>query len=414
MCMQERRRHRPAGRCRGGGVFLGVIGRALLAWALLGSGAGGVAGAASPPHPAPGFTLDGGVTYTNHVVPRGPWSIHIVRWPRYGGRFRFHTTHAGGGAVGLAVLSEQLGQLDRVRGRPVAAVNGDFYQAVRAYAGDPRGLQIAGGELISAPVPGAPALWMGERGVPRLGWVVPAFRVTWPDGRETPFGFNEERGTEAAVVYTPSVGVSTRTRRGRELVLEWRGEGSWLPLRAGRAYQARVREVFETGDTAIGTNTMVLSLGPGVVAEVPRVEPGDELRLTTDTSPNLRAATAAIGGGPVLVHQGKVQRLEAPEEEEDYQFSSMRERHPRTAVGWGRDEMFLLAVDGRWKGYSEGMTLGELAEYLAALGCEEAMNLDGGGSATLWCGGRIRNRPSDGEERPIANALVLMEVPGDR
>ncbi len=46
---------------------------------------------------------------------------------------------------------------------------------------------------------------------------------------------------------------------------------------------------------------------------------------------------------------------------------------------------------------------------MAKLGCEEAMNLDGGGSATLWVLGSVRNSPSEGEERPGANALVLMK-----
>jgi exopolysaccharide biosynthesis protein len=43
------------------------------------------------------------------------------------------------------------------------------------------------------------------------------------------------------------------------------------------------------------------------------------------------------------------------------------------------------------------------------LGCQEAMNLDGGGSATLWYNGRVQNRPCDGYERPIANALVILK-----
>jgi exopolysaccharide biosynthesis protein len=58
------------------------------------------------------------------------------------------------------------------------------------------------------------------------------------------------------------------------------------------------------------------------------------------------------------------------------------------------------------------MTLEELGAYLASLGCTDAMNLDGGGSATLWAGGAIRNQPSDGSERPIANALAIVRQAG--
>ena len=85
----------------------------------------------------------------------------------------------------------------------------------------------------------------------------------------------------------------------------------------------------------------------------------------------------------------------------------MLERHPRTAIGWNAGNYFLVEVDGRQENLSVGMTLDELADYMARLGCEEAMNLDGGGSATLWFDGKVRNSPCDGKERPVANSLVF-------
>lgn len=87
----------------------------------------------------------------------------------------------------------------------------------------------------------------------------------------------------------------------------------------------------------------------------------------------------------------------------------MRERHPRTAVGWNGRCLFLVEVDGRQKNLSVGMTLDELAKLLTKLGCEEAMNFDGGGSATLWYDGQVRNSPCDRMEREIANCLVIVK-----
>jgi exopolysaccharide biosynthesis protein len=58
------------------------------------------------------------------------------------------------------------------------------------------------------------------------------------------------------------------------------------------------------------------------------------------------------------------------------------------------------------------MTFPELAKYMAELGCEEAINLDGGGSATMWVLGQVVNSPSEGRQRPGANALVVMRRPG--
>jgi len=55
------------------------------------------------------------------------------------------------------------------------------------------------------------------------------------------------------------------------------------------------------------------------------------------------------------------------------------------------------------------MTLPELAEFMLQLQCEEAMNLDGGGSAAIWLNGKIMNKPCYGHERNTGNALVLVE-----
>jgi exopolysaccharide biosynthesis protein len=106
----------------------------------------------------------------------------------------------------------------------------------------------------------------------------------------------------------------------------------------------------------------------------------------------------AIGGGPALVRNGKLA-----------EWHSAQSRHPRSAIGWNKTHIFLVEVDGRQRNLSVGMTWGELADYMIKLGCEEAMNLDGGGSATLWFFGQVVNSPSQGDERGMANALFLIQ-----
>jgi exopolysaccharide biosynthesis protein len=92
----------------------------------------------------------------------------------------------------------------------------------------------------------------------------------------------------------------------------------------------------------------------------------------------------------------------------------MRERHPRTAMGWDDQYYYLVEVDGRQKRLSNGMTLNELADFLIGMGCKEAVNFDGGGSSMFWCNGRVVNSPCDKKEREIANALVVLRKPGLR
>lgn len=50
----------------------------------------------------------------------------------------------------------------------------------------------------------------------------------------------------------------------------------------------------------------------------------------------------------------------------------------------------------------------ELGETMARWGCDEGMNLDGGGSSSIWCVGQTRNSPCEGRERDVANALVVV------
>ena len=88
-------------------------------------------------------------------------------------------------------------------------------------------------------------------------------------------------------------------------------------------------------------------------------------------------------------------------------------RAPRTAIGWDAtgSELTLVAVDGR-SSSSAGMTIDELAVLMASLGVHGAMNLDGGGSTTMWTSaGGVVNDPSDGSERTVGNHLGFL-TPG--
>jgi exopolysaccharide biosynthesis protein len=135
------------------------------------------------------------------------------------------------------------------------------------------------------------------------------------------------------------------------------------------------------------------------VAQLPSIQAGTTVRIVTETRPDLTGVNVAIGGGPALVRDGKPMHW----------TGFFKFRHPRTALGWNKEHIFLVEVDGRQANISIGMTFPELATYMAKIGCEEAMNLDGGGSATLWAFGMVKNSPSEGEERPAPNALVLLK-----
>lgn len=118
-----------------------------------------------------------------------------------------------------------------------------------------------------------------------------------------------------------------------------------------------------------------------------------------------------LSGFPALLADGEpVGDLEV---EERPGFAARR--HPRTAVGLDpeRNRLWLVVVDGRREGHSEGMTLPELKRLFRALGAREAVNLDGGGSSVMVVRGQPVSRPSDpGGERPVVNALLLRRDAG--
>ncbi len=118
------------------------------------------------------------------------------------------------------------------------------------------------------------------------------------------------------------------------------------------------------------------------------------------------SATAALAGGPLLMQNGQVL------EQLNVDFNTSR--HPRTAVGLTKDNKLIVAViDGR-SSQSQGLTIPQLGELMAALGCTSALNYDGGGSSTAWVKGEgVVNYPSDNGkfdhegERAVATVFTV-------
>jgi len=115
--------------------------------------------------------------------------------------------------------------------------------------------------------------------------------------------------------------------------------------------------------------------------------------------------------GPLLIHQQNEAEL-TPNAFND-------NRHPRSAIAVTSDgKLLLMVVDGRNR-LAEGMNLHELARILRWLGAREAMNLDGGGSSTLYVKGstdnNVVNYPSDNKRfdheglREVANIIYLKD-----
>jgi exopolysaccharide biosynthesis protein len=113
--------------------------------------------------------------------------------------------------------------------------------------------------------------------------------------------------------------------------------------------------------------------------------------------------------GPLLVEKGTLSNMP--------KTSLVSNTHPRTAIGTRNcRKIIIVTIDGRTS-EAAGMTLEELAEMMMLLKCKDAINLDGGGSTTMWINNKpfngVVNMPSDNKkfdhegERSVANILVI-------
>lgn len=122
------------------------------------------------------------------------------------------------------------------------------------------------------------------------------------------------------------------------------------------------------------------------------------------------AADDIMTAGPMLILDGKLLPMR-----DDKTF--VTHRHNRTAIGMRADgTVLLIVVDGRTR-QSEGLSLTDFSRLLRYLGCRQALNLDGGGSTTMYVkdykNGGLVNHPSDNGrydfdgERTVSNCIIV-------
>ena len=109
--------------------------------------------------------------------------------------------------------------------------------------------------------------------------------------------------------------------------------------------------------------------------------------------------------GPELVRGGQAVSLKTK-----FDVISVRDTQlePRTAIGQlGPLHYIVMIVDGRNPGYSDGISLKDLQQLMLRYGAVTAINLDGGGSTTLYFQGTVINQPSGGRERTVTDIIYF-------
>ncbi len=355
------------------------------------------------------------------ALPGGTAVAHVLRWSLDDPRVQL-MVHAAGGLDGRATIPQVHAAVTRHAANdddvyiPRVTVNGGFWMG----SGDPDGLLVAGGTLLSDPTTrrswvrgqrGAFGIDAGEVVVGRPDWVG---RVVGHDvgGAEVALeirGVNRHLDLDHDLVaFTPHWGGTTRTAPGTvELVLHDVTLGQFADA------DTVVGELRTSGNAPIPTGGIVLS-GTSRSAEGLRAlaAAGATVQVTADAGEEWVGIDEGLGAGPLLLADGRATSRQ-DWHDEGFGDGHNLKRHPRTAIGFTADgEALLVVVDGRRPGWSIGMTTPETIRLLRAFGATDALMLDGGGSSHLVIGGRTANRPCcDASPRPVSTALVLAERP---
>lgn len=379
-------------------------------------------------------TLGEGVVLKQYVQPfyRSPQIMNVlevdlrhpaVRVDAEVGTGKVYRPDPTGGREVVSATVQRLGAL--------AAVNADFFP----WTGDPLNLHIQNGELVSEPSAERAVFGLTADGAVLFG--APLWRGQVEAEGAAPFplhGINRPVQANECILVTSRWGETYPLPNGAVAwqLLELQGVpalGGEVRARLGDALTGIPSCPVPEGGALLVAQGSALeplrALGAGAALTLRfTVEPGREMVALVpnkaETATRLAArsywrrhhgtdlwsrAVMAVGGGPWLIRQGQI-LIDAPQQGFNEGFS--QNRHPRTAVGvTAEGKLLLVTVDGR-QPMSGGMSLYELAQLMQQLGATDAINLDGGGSTTLAIrGGIVVNSPSEGKERPVANAVVV-------
>ena len=340
-----------------------------------------------------------GVTYQEDVqfTPHGPVAIRVVTGPRPTGLYRLEPALSNETVTGRETLTSMERRLSS-QGTAVG-INADYFTFSD---GHPSGILVRDGALVSPPNAGRSSLGIGADGTLDVRRV--RLAGAWRGlGDQRPLnGFNAPPGSNGISLFTPDWGASTPRVPGALVV----ALSPFPPATPGTDLVGVVADSEEGQPVELAPGTAALvARGAAARALASEAPLGANVTIGLTLRPGWPGVADAVGGGPVLVSDGRP----VFSAHERFTTSQLFPRAPRSAVGQLADgRVILVAVDGRQSGYSVGMTNFELAQTMMRLGAVRAMALDTGGSTTLAFDGTLLNRPSDGRERPIATALMVM------
>jgi uncharacterized protein YigE (DUF2233 family) len=298
------------------------------------------------------------------------------------------------------------------RYKAIAAINGGFFKSGEWVDGLPAGILKIHGQ------------WYGiaYRARGAIGWST-QFHTTLVDRIQTKtnvflnhkqfpvHAVNQPGLANKSILYTDTYGSKTDSvPDGTNIIIQ----------------NNRIIDIQSSGKIAIPKGGYVFAIGPYAKYPNHPIDIGSLATVNIEIIPHFakkehylawQMVDNVLGGSPILLYHGKIvqdhsmERLRSP---------FITDRYARTAVGVLKNGHWLFAVveQSALTG-SPGMTIAELAIFMKDLKCEYALNLDGGGSSTLYINNAIINHPGGSDEddyiwsavRPVSDAILILPAP---
>ena len=354
-------------------------------------------------------TVQDGIEYAEMTreIDKLPVRMNLLRLDLT--KVRLDVVHAMDAAIGVEKTSSIA-----TRYGAFAAINAGFFRLDNSiFAGDAAGVLVIDNNVISESVNNRIALFIDNfdpnQTIVKFAHININGVVRIKKKELHYSGINRERKENELIKYTSYFHRTTLTDNdGLEIIVK---KGKITEINAGK------------GNSVIPPDGFVISASGKMRDEIlPFLKVGRKVKEFTVTPfeaskegfPNeesnrtMKAFSRSediTNGVPQLIKDG---RVEITWEQEKTNKSFVETRHPRTAVARLKDGKFLMiTVDGRSEA-SGGIGLEDLAKLLLELGATDAMNLDGGGSTTMFLDGKVVNKPSDKEgERRVSDVILV-------
>ncbi|MER5949101.1 phosphodiester glycosidase family protein [Streptomyces sp. NPDC001904] len=320
------------------------------------------------------------------------------------------------------------------RAGALGAVNGTYFDIGTGhhhggYDGDPSGLYVERGKVLSEAIAGRPALLVGRSGgrtVARIAEAATAGRLRAADGaRRELDGVNRVAGrilgcggvggdrlaATGRPMTRPYSGLCTDPDEIVSFTTEWGANTPAGPRGSTEVLLGADATVRATRTPAGGPlppgGSALYGIGAGAGWLRAHAESGTRMAVServTDAAGRAPAGPVetAVAGSARLLRAGSV---------DPGVRSLAAKRQPRTLAGVTADgTLLLVTVDGRARGESVGTTPAEAAGLLRSLGAVDGINLDGGGSTTAVVRGELRNRPRSADDGPVTERRVADAV----